>query len=299
MNSEHPYRIPADGYKRTINFSGGRSSAFMLWNIVKEHGGELPPNVAVIFCNTGKEREETLVFVDQVQRHLGIPITWLEYRYRWDARGGIKDPKNSYVKVDYDTASRSGTPFNQLITKGQILPNVRLRKCTAEMKIETTKRFCYHELGWRTNMTKRVIGYRYDEKHRWGRALTQEGTCDLEFPMVYAFVTRAHVDRFWKEEAPFDLGIRSDQGNCDLCFLKGKAKLLNLIREDPSLVDWWMETEEKALGRWGGRLKKVKMCRFSERWTYRELKDMAAATPELKFDEELDINEQEHCFCTD
>ena len=306
---ENPYIIPDDGFKRTINFSGGRSSAYMLAKIVEAHGGELPPDVAVVFCNTGKEREATLLFVQQVATWLQIPVVWLEYRYRTEAKGGRKDPKNTYRKVDYMTASRNGEPFDTLIEKAHILPNVKTRKCTAELKVETTRRYCLHDLKWQKRNTKRVIGYRFDEKHRWEPALMgpkepKKGktTCDLEFPMVYAGVEKWDVNHFWKN-APFDLGIHSARGNCDLCFLKGVENLVNTIREEPKRADWWISKERDSLKAWGGKLQKKEMVRFSKRWSYEELRDMALKTPELNLgifkdgDEEAD--ESVACFCSD
>lgn len=40
-----------------ISFSGGRTSAFMLHEILATHGGQLPPDVHVAFANTGKEHD--------------------------------------------------------------------------------------------------------------------------------------------------------------------------------------------------------------------------------------------------
>lgn len=59
---ENPYRITGPAL---ISFSGGRTSAFMVWNILQAHGGTLPDDVVVAFANTGKEREETLRFVHE------------------------------------------------------------------------------------------------------------------------------------------------------------------------------------------------------------------------------------------
>lgn len=42
----------------SINFSGGRTSAYMLYRILEAYGYELPHNVRCVFCNTGKERGE-------------------------------------------------------------------------------------------------------------------------------------------------------------------------------------------------------------------------------------------------
>ncbi len=46
-----------------ISFSGGRTSAYMLWRILRAHGGALPDDVVVCFANTGREMSATLDFV--------------------------------------------------------------------------------------------------------------------------------------------------------------------------------------------------------------------------------------------
>ncbi len=58
----NPYLITGPAL---ISFSGGRTSAYMLWQILAAHGGQLPDDVHICFANTGKEREETLRFVHE------------------------------------------------------------------------------------------------------------------------------------------------------------------------------------------------------------------------------------------
>ena len=47
-----------------ISFSGGRTSGYMLYHILEAYDGKLPDDVVVAFANTGKERSETLDFVN-------------------------------------------------------------------------------------------------------------------------------------------------------------------------------------------------------------------------------------------
>ena len=56
-----------------ISFSGGRTSAYMLWRFIDANDG-LPDDCIVTFANTGKEAEETLEFVRDCGKYWGVPI---------------------------------------------------------------------------------------------------------------------------------------------------------------------------------------------------------------------------------
>lgn len=212
--SENHYRIPADGRDHVIHVSGGRTSGFMLRQILDAHGGELPDNAVAIFTNTGKEREETLVFLDQIEKRWAVPITWLEYTYRRDLAGGRgpEKQKNWFRVVSFSTAHRRGQPFVDLIQSRQMLPNVVMRMCTEELKVNTAARYCRHALGWKKPLS--ILGIRHDEPRRWGKAINEE--CRTRYPMVYAEHTVDDVTAFWNAQ-PFDLGITSDHKATATC----------------------------------------------------------------------------------
>lgn len=89
---------------------------------------------------------------------------------------------------------------------------------------------------------------------------------------------------FWSKQ-PFDLQLKSYQGNCDLCFLKSNKKLIQLIRENPASADWWIEQETKI----GGTFKKDV--------SFSALKDFALRQQRMfEMDEET---ESINCVCTD
>ena len=74
----NPYIIPDDGWYRTINVSGGRTSGFLLHQVLQANGG-LPDRTVAVFANTGKERPETLDFIHEMETRWEVDVHWLEY----------------------------------------------------------------------------------------------------------------------------------------------------------------------------------------------------------------------------
>jgi 3'-phosphoadenosine 5'-phosphosulfate sulfotransferase (PAPS reductase)/FAD synthetase len=213
--------------KYIICFSGGRSSALALYKMLdKVATGE----AVVIFNNTGKEREETLEFVQKIADSWEVPITWLEYA----------NNEKGYKVVTFETASRAGEPFAAAIDKKNgFLPNRVIRYCTEILKITPTRKYLKDvELA----DARKVLGIRYDEPARVGKQK------DAYLPLNEARITKADVRHFWARQ-PFDLQLKDYEGNCDLCMLKGKNKRLTLIAENPEIVTWWVEQETKSGGR--------------------------------------------------
>src|SRR5690349_10228546 len=100
------------------SMSGGRSSGKMTYDLKQKYGDDL----IVLFCNTGRERDETLDFVHQCDQHWGLNVVWLEYTPDYPG----------YKIVTYETAHRRGdkskpSPFDLLIRKKKYLPNIMAR----------------------------------------------------------------------------------------------------------------------------------------------------------------------------
>ncbi len=230
-----------------ISFSGGRTSAFMLYQILDAHDGVLPSYVRTVFANTGKEMPATLDFVEACSQNWGVPITWLEYGGR-TPKPNSKNYDYRFEVVNYETASRNGEPFALAIKDAGQLPNPVSRWCTGQLKVRTIHRYAMANGYEEPYLT--LIGIRADEKGR-ARKLhkklveKQENYC----PMVEAGHTKADVSAFWVSRN-FDLALPTvdgvtDWGNCDLCFLKGRSKRLSIVREAPQLADWWAEQEQQ------------------------------------------------------
>ena len=281
-----------DNHPAVLNFSGGRSSAYMLYHILDYYDGKLPDDTIVAFCNTGKENPETLDFVRECQNRWNVDIVWLEYLFRPESAGGIKDPKHHFMVVDYASASRQGEPFDQLVAAKSFLPNVVRRFCTSELKVLTVSRYTRRVLGWKKHTA--YLGMRYDEPRRVKRQLME--SCESDYPLYHAQVTKRDIDRFWRNHE-FDLQLKDLNGNCDLCFMKGQTKLIQIMRKNPEKADWWLAKEQELVRCAEGRLNDMRVAQFSKRFSYQELFNISQSggdqIPLFEDEEILD------CFCSD
>lgn len=269
-----------------INVSGGRTSGYMLRKILDHCGGVLPDNVIAAFMNTGKERDEALDFVKKMQHEWDVEIVWLEYRYNTTAKGWSRDPKNTFAVVDYETASRKGEPFEQLILARSFLPNVFQRVCTQELKVNTLARYMRKRFNITSKQIINLIGIRRDERKRAHRIFERD--CGVQMPLYENHIYLDDITEFWKNNQ-FDLQLpfHSRFSNCDLCFLKGRGMLIQNIKEEPERADWWMRMEEGVVER--------KISKFNKNVTVKELVSLAEQ-PGL-FDDEEDQGFS--CFCGD
>ena len=271
----NPYEIKEP---TVISFSGGRTSAFMLFKVIEAGGGKLPEEAIVCFANTGKEDEATLRFVQACSNNWNVEIHWVEFR----------DANPAFERVTFETASRNGEPFEALIKKRNYLPNPVTRFCTAELKIRTIHKYL-KSLGWDHNEQMDWVGMRADEQRRAAKIADKS-----RIPLVTAGVTKETVGEFWRNQS-FDLELPNMNGvtmhgNCDLCFLKGGAQILSLIAEKPERAIWWAKMENTSLA------SKPSGALFrSDRPSYASMMKFAAEQRDM-----FDPNEESiSCFCGD
>lgn len=279
VSQPNPYLITGPAM---ISLSGGRTSAHMLAKILTAHGGKLPDDVVVAFANTSKEREKTLRFVHEIETRWGVRVHWVEWRATPQRATGTaslaawldaNDPErrmvspNGFDVVGYNSAHRRGEVFAALIAMKQRLPNWQERWCTELLKVGPLTALAA-SFGWAPGSYTEVIGLRHDEgkrilralanaEFRWDRKLKKEVPRDpprrLALPMATARVTKADILRFWlgptgrmeagEQPQGFDLGLQPWEGNCDLCFMKGREIKKRIIRDDPSIPVWWIRQE--------------------------------------------------------
>ncbi|MEY1555303.1 hypothetical protein AB3Y40_06675 [Yoonia sp. R2331] len=242
------YSLP-DGNVQ-IAFSGGRSSAYMLHQILEANGG-LPDRVEVTFQNTGRESNASLDFVQEVSHRWGVMVTWLEYRPNAPL----------FEVVGYQGASRDSEPFEALIKRKKYLPNQQSRFCTIELKVRTAKRYL-RSIGW--DHWTNAVGFRADEPHRLNKPAPKD-RWTVWHPMAAAGVSRHDVALFWRKQ-PFDLQLaningKTPGGNCRDCMLKSESIIAGYMRDNPE-DDWsermeaWVSAHWYTLGRWP-RLRRI------------------------------------------
>ena len=170
-----------------------------------------------------------------------------------------------------------------------MLPNVVMRSCTQELKMNVMKRFM-QQRGYKE--WANVIGLRYDEPKRVAKSRKQneagKNKWESLVPLYDNKIMVEDVGNFWKNN-DFDLSLPSFNGttlagNCDLCFLKGTRTLITLIKEKPELADWWIKEEQKT------------NATFNKDRSFKDLVEMARL--DAKQIEMFD-DDARSCFCHD
>ena len=270
-------------------FSGGRTSAFMglmLKDLPKYKDFEK----LFVFANTGKEKEETLEFIDRCDKEWNLGVVWLEAKVNTEKGVGT-----SYKIVNYKTASRNGEPFEDMLKKYP-MPTPFASNCTRELKLAPINKYI-KTLGFNEVVT--ALGIRYDERHRKSNTAEEQ---NIIYPLCDDLKVDSKFVRDWWSRQCFDLKLKDYEGNCDLCFKKSVRKRLTLIKEDPKIADWWLEMENKygndKVPRFDLRTNKsVEDLIKESKQPFRTIQDLyeLRKTQTGLFDENLDI--ETDCFC--
>ena len=213
-------------------FSGGRTSAFM-GLLLRDLPKYKDFQKVYIFANTGKEKEETLDFIDKCDKEWGLNIVWIEAKINKEKGKGT-----DFKVVDFKTASRNGEPFEEMF-KAYPLPNSYASNCTRELKQVPIYKFI-KSLGY--DEVIKAMGIRFDERQRESNTAKEQG---IIYPLIYDLQVDSSFIRNWWDRQSFDLKLKDYEGNCDLCFKKSLRKKMTLIKENPKMAEWWIEMENK------------------------------------------------------
>ncbi len=215
------------------SFSGGKSSAMMVylleqmpkWKAYKKH---------YVFANTGRELSDTIIFIRDVERDLGVNIHLIEANINEEMGIGT----NYKVIPSYDKLDLDGEPFRAMVKKYGY-PSVAAPHCTRELKVVPIQKFIKNELGLTKYNCYQAIGYRADEPKR----LKQNP--HYIYPLYELGITKEDVNDFFNEEyrKRFALRLEDWEGNCDFCVKKSWGALKSMVNKHPRRVLWWDELQ--------------------------------------------------------
>lgn len=224
--------------KLVISFSGGRTSAYMTWWLLNEWDDRHNWEFLIVFANTGLEAEGTLFFVDECSQEWNVPITWVEARFK-DENGIPYSEKGWSVRhniVTYETASRNGEPFEEMISLLGI-PSTEAPFCSFQLKKFAIENFL-KSIGWKDYYI--AIGVRYDEQQRINENWVKK---KIIYPFAHLIpTTKRQVSEWWQKQS-FDLAIHPDEGNCINCWKKDFPRLARNMIRIPESFNWWRRME--------------------------------------------------------
>ena len=229
--------------KLIVYMSGSKSSAYMSWWLKGSMGHKY--EMVFVFCNTGRERKETLDFLHACDSAWGLDLVWLEANVSVYEKAGIRANV-----VSYETAARGGEPFEAFISKYGI-PNHLYPYCGNSLKALVVLDFA-RQIGWVDMDTNKklyelAVDIRVDEPKRMSASAERVKKSN---PVVYPLrtmmpVVKADIDEFWSKQ-DFGLSLKSYEcGGCDLCWKRDPSKTMTIIADNPELVDWWADMPKK------------------------------------------------------
>ena len=202
-------------------------------------------NKAYVFANTGMERPETIEFLRNIQDVWGKPVTLIEGTY-----SNVMGVAIGYKIVDWNSLDMNAKPFEGAImhiNKGDYsgVPNSNAPYCSPSMKTLPCESFAKDIFGKKNYL--KAIGFRKEDMPKrisWPE-IKEEKT--RIFPLLTDFYEPIGLQELnsWWNIQPFQLGINSKLGNCELCWKKSDKNLVEVIRNGTRFVEWWKKMEDQ------------------------------------------------------
>lgn len=265
--------------KLWVSISGGRTSAYMAIMLLLKYSHLY--ELIFIYANTGLEDEQTLIFLDKLDKEYNLKLVWLEAVINPARMVGT-----THKIVDFHTAERTGRLFEEMIDVYGI-PNQAYPHCTRELKLQVMESYV-RSIGWGKEW--RAIGIRIDEENRTDKKAIEHKKL---YPLVDLFPTeKPDVLDFFKGHK-FDLDLPEHRGNCVTCWKKSDKKILRLINDNPKDFEFF-DRMEKEKGLCGHNVDGTKRVFFRNNRSTQDMLALNEAMPELDFNK-LDRCANEEC----
>ena len=194
--------------RHVVCLSGGKDSTALAVYLT----GKIP-NLEYLFCDTGKELQETYDYLDKIEAILGIKIKRLMADHSFDY-------------------------YHQLYSG--FLPSPQMRWCTKELKIIPFEKECGEDTVYS------YVGLRADE-NREGY-ISHKPNITPRFPFKEDGINKAGVLKILEESG---LGLPAyyewrTRSGCYFCFFQRKAEWIGLKNRHPDLFEKAKTYEKEA-----------------------------------------------------
>jgi len=205
-----------------VSFSGGRTSAYMVYLMEKMRSQGEISNVAYVFMDTGAEHPKTYEFIKNCVEHFDINLRCIRTQIAMEFGTGP-----TYREVSLGECGPDLQPWIDM-TKKYGAPYTHGAFCTDRMKTTPYKKYCDDKFGAKNYIT--WLGIRSDETRRINLARERYRYLAEISPM-----TKVDINGWWMD-MPFDLGIDDYLGNCVFCMKKSHNKIAAAMRTEPEMA---------------------------------------------------------------
>jgi len=208
-----------------VSFSGGRTSAYLVYLMEEKRKSGDIEDVDYIFMDTGAEHPKTYEFIKKCVKHFGIDLTCLRTKVNPERGKGT-----TYNVVSIGDCKCDLKPWRDYASKYGV-PQVPFADCTKELKITPYEKYVKERYGKGEYTT--WLGIRADEPKR---LTPKEG---IKYLADISYFDKRDIFDWWQKQ-PFDLEIESEWlGNCVFCLKKGISRIALAARDEPELAKEW------------------------------------------------------------
>ena len=219
-----------DKMKQVVSFSGGRTSAYLVYLMEQKRINE-GWDVSYIFMDTGAEHPKTYEFIKNIIKHFEIDLICLRPVINLEFGVGI-----TYKEISIDDICCDLKPWEEMIEKYGTPFYPSGAACTGYMKTTPYKKYCDDNFGKNKYIT--WLGIRVDEPKR----LSEKKNFDY-MANISDFDKHDVLD--WWDEQEFNLDLPEHLGNCVFCIKKGVNKVALAAKDEPEMAVEFMKMTER------------------------------------------------------
>ena len=196
--------------KALVSFSGGETSAYMLYWLLNNKSEEY--DFEIVFANTGRENEDTLKFVQKCSDYFNCKITWVEAVIRFAIRYyGKKKIFYSFEEKELFLNSFTNEQLNEVEEYKRIKGVPKYRKCIEEIDCGTIHKIVDFKTATRNQDWKTRNDTPYEmmvKKYGLASISNRFSTRELKERPIHSYMKSLGLKKY---SYPTFIGIRVDE----------------------------------------------------------------------------------------